>query len=53
MTTYQGKEACESEWITEEGSMSQYFNEDGTFAITVIKDKTGKVIQELNYNVPK
>lgn len=53
MTTYQGKDVCESEWATTDGTMTQYFNEDGSFTATVIKDKTGKVIQEFNYSAPK
>lgn len=53
ITTYQGKDVCESEWATTDGTMTQYFNEDGSFTATVMKDKTGKVIQEFNYSAPK
>lgn len=53
MTTYQGKDVCESEWTTTDGTMTQYFSEDGSFVATVTKDKTGKVIQEFNYSAPK
>jgi len=53
ITTYQGKEVCESELTYNEGTMTQYFNSGGTFTATVVKDKTGKVIQEFNYTIPK
>ncbi len=53
ITTYQGKDVCESEWTTTDGTMTQYFNEDGSFTATVMKDKTGKVIREFNYSAPK
>ncbi len=51
MTIYQGKEVCESEWTNTDGTMIQYFNIDSTFTATVMKDKTGNIIQEFNYNV--
>lgn len=53
ITTYQGKDVCESEWATTDGTMTQYFNKDGSFTATVMKDKTGKVTQEFNYSAPK
>lgn len=53
ITKYQEREVCEAEWITDEGTTVQYFTEDGSYTATIVKDKTGKVIQEFNYSVPK
>lgn len=53
ITTYKGNEVCEAEYTYNEGSMTQYFNEKGDYIIMVYKDKSGKIIQEVNANNPK
>lgn len=50
LTTYQGKEVCEAEWSYDGGSMTQFFNEDGSYGVTIIKDKDGNIIQEISAN---
>jgi len=52
ITTYKEKEVCEAEYIYDQGSMVQYFNEDSSYMVMVYKDKDGKVTQEINVANP-
>jgi len=42
ITTYEGKEVCESGWDSNEGSYKMYVSKDSTYYIMVITDKFGK-----------
>lgn len=42
ITTYEGKEVCESGWTSNEGTMTTYTNEDSSYYVMILKDKTGK-----------
>lgn len=48
ITKYKGKEVCEAEWISDQGTLVQYFTEDGSYMTMIMKDKSGKVT-EYNY----
>lgn len=50
MTKHNGKDVCEAEYTYDQGSMTQYFNEKNDYIVMVYKDKSGKVIQEINMN---
>lgn len=52
MTTYKDKEVCEAEYIYDQGSMVQYFNEKGDYMVMVSKDKDGNIVQEINLANP-
>ncbi len=52
ITTHNGTEVCEAEYIYDQGSMTQYFNKDSSYMVMVYKDKEGKVIQEMNIANP-
>lgn len=47
MTTYNGTEVCEAVIESDQGSTSYYFNEKYSYAVLVMKDKSGKIIQEV------
>lgn len=53
ITTYKGTEVCQAEYVYDQGSMVQYFNEKGDYMVMIYKDKNGKVIQEMNIVNPK
>lgn len=53
ITKYRDKEVCEAEWTADQGTTTQYFTEDGSYTAMIMKDKSGKVINEYNYSVPK
>ena|SRR3990167_903501 len=53
MTTHNGTEVCQAEYVYDQGSMVQYFNQKGDYMVMVYKDKDGKVIQEMNIANPK
>lgn len=46
ITTYQGREVCESEYTTNDYTVVYYVSEDNTFYYQIMKDKEGKVISE-------
>lgn len=48
LTQHNGTEVCEAEIVHEEGTLTQYFNEKGDYIVMIYKDKSGKVIQEVN-----
>ncbi len=52
ITNYEGKDVCWAEYKYSEGSMSEYFNQDQSFAVLVMKDNTGQVLQKMDL-VPK
>lgn len=52
ITKYKDKEVCEAEYIYDQGSMTQYFNEKSDYIVMVYKDKDGKVLQEINVANP-
>lgn len=53
ITTYKDvTNVCEAEYIYDQGSMVQYFNEKGDYMVIVNKDKDGKVVQEMNIANP-
>lgn len=52
ITTHNGTQVCEAVYTTDQGSMTQYFNEKGDYLVMVSKDKDGKVIQEVNIANP-
>ncbi len=53
ITQHNGTEVCEAEYVYDQGSMTQYFNEKGDYAVMVYKDKNGTVVQEINMANPK
>lgn len=53
ITTHNGTEVCQAEYIYDQGSMVQYFNEKGDYMVMIYKDKDGKVLQEMNIANPK
>lgn len=42
ITTYEGKEVCESGWSSGEGSYTMYTGADGTYNVMIMKDTSGK-----------
>lgn len=52
ITTYKGQEVCEAEIKTGQGSVSYYYSQDEQFAVMVMKDTSGKVINEVNIKEP-
>lgn len=52
ITTYNNTQVCEAVYTTDQGSMTQYFNEKGDYMVMVYKDKEGKVLQEINMANP-
>lgn len=48
LTKRNGTDVCEAEYIYDQGSMTQYFNEKGDYVVMVLKDKNGIVTQEIN-----
>lgn len=52
ITKYDGKDVCEAEYIHDQGSMIQYFNENGDYAVMIYKDTSGNIIQTINLNDP-
>lgn len=53
IVNYEGKDVCSSEWSGSEGSMTQYFNEDNTYLVMIVKDKDGKEINKVDMSQPK
>ncbi len=53
IVNYEGKEVCSAEWISTEGTLTQYFNEDHSYTVMIMKDKTGKVINKFDMVSPK
>ena len=53
ITNYEGKEVCESHWSSDEGSMTQYFNEDSSYLVKISKDTSGKIINKVDMSQPK
>ncbi len=53
ITNYEGKEVCELEMISNEGSTTQYFNEDSSYLVMIQKDKSGNVINKVDMSQPK
>ncbi|HMB45253.1 MAG TPA: hypothetical protein VKL21_05475 [Candidatus Methanoperedens sp.] len=52
-TNYEGKEVCESQWSSDDGSVTQYFNEDSSYLVIITKDKSGKEINKVVNSQPK
>lgn len=52
ITKYNGTDVSEAEYVYDQGSMTQYFNEKGDYMVMVYKDKDGKVTQEINIANP-
>ena len=57
LTTYKGKQVCEAEAkITAAGSESityqQFYTQDGKYGVMIMKDSSGKVISENEFNNP-
>ena len=50
LTTHNGTEVCQAEYIYDQGSMTYYFNEKKDYMFMVIKDKAGNILQEMNFN---
>lgn len=42
ITTYEGKEVCESGWSSKEGSYTIYTGADGTYNVMIMRDASGK-----------
>ena len=42
ITTYEGKEVCESGWNNTDGSYNTYMNQNKTYNVMVVTDKSGK-----------
>jgi hypothetical protein len=53
IVNYEGREVCLSEYISDEGSMEQYFSEDSSYVVMITKDKSGKVINKIDMSQPK
>jgi len=53
IVNYEGKEVCLSEYISDAGSMEQYFSEDSSYMVMITKDKSGKVINRLDMSQPR
>ena len=53
ITNYEGKEVCELEMISNEGPITQYFNEDQSYLVIITKDKSGKEINKVVNSQPK
>lgn len=52
ITTHNGTEVCEAEYVYDQGSMIQYFNEKGDYIVMVSKDKNGTITQQINITNP-
>ena len=53
ITTHNGTQVCEAVYTTDQGTMTQYFNEKSDYMVMISKDKDGKIIQEINIANPK
>jgi len=53
IVNYEGKEVCESGWISGDGSVTTYTNADSTYYIMIMKDKSGKVMNKVDMSQPK
>jgi len=53
ITNFEGKEVCESQWSSDDGSMTQYFNEDQSYLVMIQKDKSGNIISKVDMSQPK
>lgn len=42
ITSYEGKEVCESSWSSDDGSYKTYVNKDSTYSVMIFTDKSGK-----------
>ena len=42
IVNYEGKEVCQSGYTSNDGGMTIYVNEDSSYYVMIIKDKTGK-----------
>ncbi len=47
MTKYEGKDVCQSEYKYNEGSITQYYTENGKYVVMIYKDSTGKEINKV------
>jgi len=57
ITSYKGKQVCEAEGkVTGEaqgvGSWTYYYSQDGSYAVMVMKDSSGNVLNEVNVKNP-
>ena len=52
ITKHNGTEVCEAEYIHDQGSMTQYFNEKKDYIVMIYKDKNGTVIQQIDIANP-
>lgn len=53
IVNYEGKDVCQSDWSSNDSSMTIYTNEDSSYYIMITKDKTGKVINTIDMSQPK
>lgn len=53
IVNYEGREVCLAEYVSDEGSMEQYFSQDSSYMVMITKDKSGKVINKLDMSQPK
>lgn len=53
IVNYEGKEVCESGWTSGDGSVATYTNEDSTYYVMIVKDKSGKVMNKVDMSQPK
>ncbi len=53
ITNYEGKDVCWAEYKYSEGSMAEYFNQDQSYAVLIVKDKNGKDLQKMDLAQPK
>ncbi len=53
LTTYNNTEVCEAEAkVAGQGSWTYYYNKDGSYGVIIIKDASGKVLNEINVKNP-
>jgi len=53
IVNYEGKDVCESGWTSDDGSVVTYTNEDSTYYVMIVKDKSGKVVNKVDMSQPK
>lgn len=53
ITNYEGKDVCWAEYTYSEGSFAEYFNQDSSYAVMIMKDKAGKTINKIDISKPK
>lgn len=53
ITKHNGTEVCQAEYVYDQGSVIQYFNQKGDYVVMIYKDKDGKIINQINMVNPK